>query len=302
MIKWLKGKYFFLDNNFEMDIPYQGIVYPSVTHAYCASQAITPALKQRISRSPLQDLKRLAALFEDDPAPREKGPNVMRELLETKFGYNRQGVPGENMLIMKKLLETTGSKIQYGNYDHSQFWGFCHCPDHEDGTNLNVLGGLLEGVRRRWNQYILQSNEENTHCRCKHPATDYFLYTIGFNPYLMPHCNACQADAMQEAYNLCGDKLVTSFLREPEIDEQGKVIIRRRASGVPYPQVRELQLEMVDDWDERLTTRVTPIGPHRHHVHHPDAMMSMWGRGGSRTAYNKPSEDPRQWKGRVIKC
>jgi len=64
--------------------------------------------------------------------------NVMRDLLEAKFGGRLDG--------RDLLLSTGDAELIEGNNWHDTFWGQCKCPIHQ-GHGLNVLGTLLMEVR-----------------------------------------------------------------------------------------------------------------------------------------------------------
>ena len=132
MIKQFDGKYCWL-SNFELcPIPYDGITYPSVEHAYmsakstdpewrafCADPANTPGRVKRRSRK--------IVLREGWD---EMKVDVMRELLKRKFTQRKY----------RYLLLSTGRQvIQEGNNWGDRFWGV----DLVTGEGENQLGKLL---------------------------------------------------------------------------------------------------------------------------------------------------------------
>lgn len=304
MIKRFEGNFWWLNNNFEMDIPYDGIFYPSVTHAFFAARIPRTDVKlhQQVAKTPLNQLggleEQIATNTDWSPA------DVMRELLETKFGYSRIGVPGINMTLMKKLVETGDSKLEYGNYSHSIYWGICHCPECEGKAAQNVLGGLLMGVRKRWVQVIAATNQDNLACRCVKLGTDFFLYNIGWNAYLMPCCRNCQVESITEAGNLSSDRVVVSFPREAAFNPDLKILDEPPKARIPVIGKDDLE-RALDKWfeesngGEEPTHIHLPRGAHSAvtpQIHRPTPLQIL-------TNYmQNHQQEERKWKGRVIKC
>jgi predicted NAD-dependent protein-ADP-ribosyltransferase YbiA (DUF1768 family) len=301
VIKRFEGNFCWLNNNFEMDIPYDGIFYPSVTHAFFAARIPPQDVKLRVvvAKTPLKQLGGLEEQVATNPD--WEPADVMRELLETKFGYSRIGLPGMNMTLMKKLVETGESKLEYGNWNHSVYWGVCHCAECVLKTSNNVLGGLLMGVRKRWINVIGVTNQENITCRCSKIGTDFFLYNIGWNAYLMPYCKTCQVESVTEAGNLATDRVVVTFPRDAVLNPDKRILHVEEKPKIPIIGKNDLE-RALDKWYEESEGGEEPVNhihlPHRHHeaLQTPTPLQML-----ANYMQNNRQEE-RQWKNKVIRC
>ena len=140
MISEFRGKNRFLSNFFSSAIPYNGIVYPSVEHAFQAAKTIDTDSRLRISTagSPgeAKKLGRSAKLRDDWEQVKDK---VMLNFLRIKF---------MNAELRDKLLETGDSVLIEGNTWHDNYWGNCSCEKCRGIAGKNMLGRLLMQVRR----------------------------------------------------------------------------------------------------------------------------------------------------------
>lgn len=126
-----KGRWSFLSNFFPVEVPYEGVVYPSVEHAYQAAKfpvemrqsfrAGTPAYAKKKGRQPGMR-----------PDWDELKLAIMEDLVRQKFQNPK----------LRILLESTGQvHLEEGNWWGDTFWGVCR------GLGRNELGKILMKVR-----------------------------------------------------------------------------------------------------------------------------------------------------------
>lgn len=133
VINSFRGEYAFLSNFASCRIVYEGVVYPTVEHAFqgvkCAQQLdkqmiaglATPALAKKVGR-------RVAMRPDWDSIK----VGVMKELLTLKFADPE---------LRRALLKTGDAVLIEGNTWNDTFWGVCN------GRGQNMLGRLLMEVR-----------------------------------------------------------------------------------------------------------------------------------------------------------
>ena len=133
------GENFFLSNFALSDITYNGVLYPTVEHAYQASKTLD--LKERCGIASLttpsmaKHAGKKVKLRDDWDKIKL---NIMEELISLKFE-----IPN----LHKRLQETFPKELIEGNYWHDTFWGVCN------GKGQNHLGKLLMKIRQR-NDFI----------------------------------------------------------------------------------------------------------------------------------------------------
>lgn len=127
-----EGQYRFLSNFYLTPIPWGGLVYPSVEHAYQAQKCINPGdCKLFLTGKPGQ-AKRLGKTIPMIPNWDRVKVDVMRVMLVIKFA---------NPDLKDLLLATGDAELIEGNDWGDRFWGVC------EGQGLNTLGRLLMAVR-----------------------------------------------------------------------------------------------------------------------------------------------------------
>lgn len=133
-IESFSGRFGFLSNFSPAEVALDGIVYPTVEHAYQAAKTMS-----RVQRELIHDAKTPgnAKRFGRDVTLREDWEfvkvDVMRDLLRQKFADTYRG----NM-----LLSTGGALLVEGNHWNDRFWGVCK------GVGQNWLGRLLMEIRK----------------------------------------------------------------------------------------------------------------------------------------------------------
>lgn len=136
MIKEFKGEYRWLSNFAPVDIRFEGLVYPSVEHAYVSAKTDNQALKRLLTDEDLSagDAKKLGKTVELPKHWEVDKLIIMRELLVKKFSQQP---------YMGKLIDTGDMYIQEGNYWNDTFWGI----DLRIGEGQNHLGLMIMDIR-----------------------------------------------------------------------------------------------------------------------------------------------------------
>lgn len=134
-----QGDYRFLSNFWPCCIVWEGLVYPSLEHAYAASKTDDPAVKEMIRSCPTPgEAKEYLADHQMEPAISwtiQKKLLVMEALLLLKFG-------GQEPLLTRALMNTEDAELIEGNTWDDTFWGVCN------HVGENNLGKLLMKIRQ----------------------------------------------------------------------------------------------------------------------------------------------------------
>lgn len=140
MIREFQGEYRFLSNFYPAEIEYNGILYPTVEHAYQAAKTMSSSTKVFISmlKKP-GDAKKMGQRVKVRPNWEELKLPVMEQLLIKKF---------EIPELREKLLATGNLLLQEGNWWGDTFWGYCL----KTNRGFNHLGLLLMKVREQARQ------------------------------------------------------------------------------------------------------------------------------------------------------
>lgn len=134
IINSFKGQYSFLSNFYPVQVEIEGIVYPSVEHAYVAMKTMDIELRKQISlMETAGKVKRMGRTLNMRSDWDHIKLPVMFGLLRLKFQKPE----------LKLLLISTGdSHLEEGNWWGDTFWGVCK------GVGENNLGKLLMRVRQ----------------------------------------------------------------------------------------------------------------------------------------------------------
>ncbi|WIL01665.1 riboflavin biosynthesis protein [Klebsiella phage vB_KpnM_SCNJ1-Y] len=134
IINSFKGQYSFLSNFYPVQVEIEGIVYPSVEHAYVAMKTMDIELRKQISlMETAGKVKRMGRTLNVRSDWDHIKLPVMFGLLRLKFQKPE----------LKLLLISTGdSHLEEGNWWGDTFWGVCK------GVGENNLGKLLMRVRQ----------------------------------------------------------------------------------------------------------------------------------------------------------
>jgi ribA/ribD-fused uncharacterized protein len=126
-------EYKFLSNFYPVDIIYNGIIYPSVEHAYQAQKTLDDDIREKISLlEKANEAKAYGKKIKLRDDWESKKMIIMKDLLFLKFTQD----PFRNL-----LLETGEAQLIEGNWWGDTFWGICN------GQGSNMLGVLLTYVR-----------------------------------------------------------------------------------------------------------------------------------------------------------
>lgn len=131
------GTYRFLSNFYPSPITYNGLLYPTVEHAYQAAKTDDFELKRGIAQlvnpATAKKIGQMVPLREDWETVKI---DVMRTCLALKFAPDFTSVT-------KHLMATYPMDLVEGNTWHDNFWGDCHCTRCASLPGLNWLGQLL---------------------------------------------------------------------------------------------------------------------------------------------------------------
>jgi hypothetical protein len=138
MIDRFAGQHRFLSNFFVLPkpIPHDGILYPTVEHAYQAAKTLNFRARFEISKLHHPGLAKRAgrSLVLRPDWDRCRG-RIMYELVLVKFVLNSD--------LRWKLCDTYPNKLIEGNTWGDTYWGVCK------GVGENKLGSILEIVRQQ---------------------------------------------------------------------------------------------------------------------------------------------------------
>lgn len=134
------GELAFLSNFYPSSIWYDGLLYPTVEHAYQAAKTMDPTQRWLImgamTPARAKELGRHTLLR---PDWEQVKVGIMRTLLTIKFGEHEE--------LLEKLLATGTLELVETNWWHDQIWGDCFCDVHRDIDGQNLLGKLLMELR-----------------------------------------------------------------------------------------------------------------------------------------------------------
>jgi ribA/ribD-fused uncharacterized protein len=134
-INRFRGQYHFLSNFYPSPVKWEGIVYPTVEHAFQAAKTDLLAARRHIRDAVTPgDAKRLGRQVKLREGWQEARVGVMLLLLIQKFRYSSS--------LADALLATGDARLEEGNTWGDRFWGTV------DGEGRNTLGILLMGVRK----------------------------------------------------------------------------------------------------------------------------------------------------------
>jgi N-glycosidase YbiA len=128
-----RGEHRFLSNFYRCFVPYEGITYPSVEHAYQAAKTLDPVTREQIARCGAPGVaKAMGRTVELRGDWDQIKVNVMEELLRIKFA---------DPMLRGLLVKTGTAELVEGNTWRDTFWGVFA------GRGRNELGKALMRVR-----------------------------------------------------------------------------------------------------------------------------------------------------------
>lgn len=139
-IERFDGEFAFLSNFSPSPLFYDGVVYPTVEHAFQAAKTHDPAVRREISKLLTPSLaKKMGRGVRLRPDWEEVKEKVMLECLLFKFGAPR---------LALALIKTAPHTLVEGNSWGDTYWGVCQ------GEGKNRLGALLMVVRDQLIQIV----------------------------------------------------------------------------------------------------------------------------------------------------
>lgn len=136
VIDSFQGDYRWLSNFEPVDVVFEGILYPSVEHAYVAAKVLDRTTREYIAQLPTPGAaKRAGRALKLRPDWELVKLDVMECLVRQKFQHVR---------LRRLLMSTVGMEIVEGNTWGDTFWGVC------SGVGENHLGKIIMQVRSEW--------------------------------------------------------------------------------------------------------------------------------------------------------
>jgi ribA/ribD-fused uncharacterized protein len=133
MIDRFDGEHAFLSNFWPSPIVLDGIIYPTVEHAFQAAKAVDWLERERIAALPTPGAaKRAGRLVTIRPDWERVKVGIMEDLVRRKFADPE---------LTGMLLATGAEELVEGNTWNDRFWGVCR------GVGCNELGKILMRVR-----------------------------------------------------------------------------------------------------------------------------------------------------------
>jgi ribA/ribD-fused uncharacterized protein len=128
-----KTGYAFLSNFYGSTLAYEGLLYPTVEHAYQAAKSLDIMTRRMFCKVRDPNIaKKMGQSIIVRPDWNDVKIPIMRILIREKF---------ENPFIRCGLLETVGRRLINENKWNDRFWGVVN------GEGENWLGKILEEVR-----------------------------------------------------------------------------------------------------------------------------------------------------------
>lgn len=135
LITSFSGEHRFLSNFYPSIIPFEGITFATVEHAYQAAKTLDFDARLRIAALATPgEAKKAGRELVLRPGWEAVKVDVMRRLLKRKFRHPE---------LARLLLATGDEPLVEGNHWNDTFWGVCN------GVGANHLGRLLMEVRRK---------------------------------------------------------------------------------------------------------------------------------------------------------
>ena len=134
-----RGSKAFLSNFHSASVYYDGVLYPTVEHAFQAAKTLDLGERKQVlfceTPSKAKRLGRKVSLRSDW---NETRVNIMKELVFQKFSLYPK--------LAKALIAVKGEIVEENTW-HDNFWGACVCEKCKDKEKYNNLGKILMAVR-----------------------------------------------------------------------------------------------------------------------------------------------------------
>lgn len=145
-----QGEYRFLSNfwfipiRFTEEYEQDGLVYPTLEHAYQAAK--TTSVNERrviVNIAKPGDAKRAGRQL----TMRRDWDSIKRQIMLDLLRYKFSDVTPYHLDLQNKLIATKDQELIEGNMWHDNYWGHCNCTRCEGIEGHNWLGRLLMHVR-----------------------------------------------------------------------------------------------------------------------------------------------------------
>lgn len=134
MIRSFFGEHRFLSNFWPVNIAFEGLVYPTVEHAYQASKTDDRQLRSRIINcASAGQAKKLGRTFHITEDWHRKRVVIMKDLIRQKFFGDK--------FCRESLIKTGDEHLFEGNNWGDEFWGVYR------GKGSNHLGLIIMDIR-----------------------------------------------------------------------------------------------------------------------------------------------------------
>jgi len=142
-----KNELDFLSNFYPCAIQWRGTFWPTVEHAFQAAKCAHPEDEEPIRKAPTPGIaKGMGRHVLLRPDWEKIKVDIMTDLVYRKFRYCKH--TQEAIPLSELLIETGQCPLEEGNYWHDNFWGNCYCKKCERIRGKNILGIILEEIRR----------------------------------------------------------------------------------------------------------------------------------------------------------
>jgi ribA/ribD-fused uncharacterized protein len=131
-IKEFQDKYRFLSNFWPSKVTYEGVVYPTIEHAFQAAKTLNPKEREMFLGVSAKEAKKRGKQVKLREDWEQVKFDIMKQLLINKFNQPE---------LKQKLLDTKPHHLEEGNDHGDTIWGTVN------GVGQNHLGRLLMEVR-----------------------------------------------------------------------------------------------------------------------------------------------------------
>lgn len=136
-INSFRGKYFFLSNFYPCMVEFEGLLYPSVEHAFQAAKTFDIEKRKGFQVCPTPaDAKSFGKCVDLRHDWESVKIDIMLQLVRDKFTRNKSDIN-----LKQLLIDTADAFIEEGNKHGDKFWGTV------SGVGRNELGKILMKVR-----------------------------------------------------------------------------------------------------------------------------------------------------------
>ena len=136
-------------NDFKASVKLEGMVYPSVEHAFQAAKTVDSLLRESIANaSDGRSAKQIGQSFDISEDWDEERVRVMEFLIRQKFSEHED--------LREKLLNTGDQLIRMVNR-RDRFWGMIYNADEGEFIGDNTLGEIIMKVRAEFKQQVPQT-------------------------------------------------------------------------------------------------------------------------------------------------